>query len=87
MIIWDDTARWCPQEGWLDASHDRARLRSAGTPVASPLPLQSGTAILAVTATGHRLEACATFRSVEHAGRRCALRLAQTDWIASLRPP
>ena len=56
----------CPaiqaRQGGQDASHDRARLRSEGTPFAAPLRPQSGTAILAMTATGHRLEACATFR-------------------------
>ena len=51
-------------QGRQDAcrSHDSALLRSPGSQFASPRRPQSGTAILAVTVTGHRQEACATFQ-------------------------
>jgi hypothetical protein len=44
----------------------RVRVERAGRAPAWVNPLaQIGTAILAVTVTGHRLEACATFRNLE----------------------
>ena len=66
------------RQGRRDAcrSHDRARLHSARTPFASPKLPQSGTAILAVTASGHRLEAYATFRHRRQMGNRPRRKIA-----------
>ena len=77
------------RQGRRDAcrSHDRARLHSARTPFASPKLPQSGTAILAVTASGHRLEAYATVPHRRQMGNRPrrgkpqAIPPAQVSWF------